>query len=85
VLSTLSSNTCVHIFFFSYLIFIFKFVSTLICHALRDGLPTLNRVPAPGARDASGVIEGSLAPAASPAPTAGNSANAAVTAAAVVK
>ena len=40
---------------------------------------TTNRVPAPGARD--GVIEGSLAP----TPTAGNSANATVTAAAVVK
>jgi hypothetical protein len=38
-----------------------------------------NRVPAPGAPD--GKIKGSLAP----APTAGNSANAAVTAAAVVK
>jgi hypothetical protein len=40
---------------------------------------TTNRVPAPGARD--GEIGGSLAP----APTTGNSANAAVTAAAVVK
>ena len=40
---------------------------------------TTNRVPAPGAQD--GVIEGSLAP----APATGNSANAAVTAAAVVK
>lgn len=40
---------------------------------------TTNRLPAPGARD--GEIDGSLAP----VPTTGNSANAAVTAAAVVK